>query len=314
MSGKVDLKSVGQLVFDYYQPINVINKFLGLGAITIKGDTNTRRSTCQIIYTCMILSLFVTELGYVLTYLDTVQDTENTIINLTLLFHLIAENIVSCICLINSLAFSNTGYGNVYCWAKSEQIMVQLGIQSETIKHTMTLYFVIGYGIILPGIFLLDYKMLFAGDEEKYISFRLWLFLLGHVFYNKFMVLHNTFSLQMIKDRFMLLSDAMRDLHRVAVSLPLVERVRLVKQAHDNLYGILAHHWTPQSLVSLGVLGICAVLITSYMYTITSMVIDGHYNGFLLAHCSYWVLYSVAVILLLVLNNADVCTQVPPPI
>lgn len=307
-TGKV--KSVGQVVLEYYQPLNVLSKFLGVGTITIKGDTISNRSIYQVIYTSIILLLFLTELGFLLTYLDSVQGTENTIINLTHFFHLIAENTVSCICLINSLAFSDTGFRNVHCWAKSEQIMLRLGIQSESIKHILTLYSVISYGIILPGIFLLDYKLLLADDQEKYISYRLWLFLLGHVFYNNFMVLHNILTLQFIKDRFRLLNNAMRNLHQVAKTLPLVERVKLVKQAHDNLYGILAHHWTPQSLVSLGELGICAVLITSYMYTITSMVIDGHYDYSLFAHCSYWVLYSVTMVLLLVQNHSAVCIQV----
>lgn len=305
-----NLKSVGQLVSDSYQPINTINQYLGVGIISIKGDTITPRSIYQDVYTTMMLILFLAELGYLLTNLDNIQENENIIIKLTHLFHLFAENAVSCICLINCLVYNKTEFKNILSWAKSEQILFKLGIQTGSIRNILQGYLVIACGVILPGIFLLDYKILFQDEQEKYISYRLWLFLLGHVFYNNFMVLHNTFVLKIIKDRFIMLNDTMRDLHRVAMDLTLPQRVKLVKESHDYLYSMLAYHWTPHSLVNLGELIICAVLITSYMYTIISMVIDGHYNGFLLAHCCSWVLYSGTMVLVLVISNSDVCSQV----
>lgn len=293
-------KTVDQIVLEYYSPIIVINKVMGLSTISANGDTINIRTLLQVGYSSLLLVFCVLELGYWVTYLD----TQHTIVNVTLIYHLFAEIIISCVCLVNTMVFYDTAYKNIRSWGKTEQILLQLGIKSKSIK-TMMIYFGIYYCVLLPGSVVIDYRLLFGDRQERYLPYPHWLFLMGHVCYNKFAVVDNVYLLLVMLDRFSLLNATMRGMHCVSSA-----QVRLVNEAHDRLYNILARHWTPHCLVYLGQVIMCAGLITSYMYVITSMVIDGQFDVQLLAHCCCWVVYSITIILLLVLTNTAVCSQV----
>ncbi|KAG8270597.1 gustatory receptor [Homalodisca vitripennis] len=310
-------------LLDSSWPFNIVAQLLGVSALTVGKKTFSTISIYQQAYVAFILAFFLVEIAYIVIYHEIVLATEFNIVNLTQIFNLFAESIVSCISLMNTVIFTKTSYENLSTFIRVEQIMYLLGIKDDfKYRKQGSIALLIIFYFILSGVFTIDYYFLFLDNTESTLSFHSWICLLIHIFFNAFLLLQIVFTLQMMRVNFGRLNHLMKDLNGInvlsevyttnatrKVNVALKERVRMIKEAHDRLYRVCAKGWTAQNIITLMEIVTSGILVTSYMYIIIGMIIDEHYNFCLLLHCCCWTLYRSTIILLLVLANDNVCTK-----
>lgn len=320
-----------KIMLDFIRPYIVFLNVLGCSPFIIRRQTlrEIRASRFQTGYSIFILTLFIFEHLYLIIYNEVMLQTHFDIVNLTHLFHLFSENIISCLSIFNSIILSKTGFDNVQSAMRAEQLMCTLGLFEDSSKACQIniLNYFFSYFSFVQAIFMADYYFLFKINNRDYFTFRSWIFLVIHVSYNVFSLVREFLSLKLISQRFSLLNRAMKELNNINVqnilteinvlntqkgipNLTLKERVRMIKEAHDRYYRILAKGWSAANQLALLEIVTCGILITSYMYTVIGMVIDEQYDYPLLLHCCLWTVYGTLVIILLVLTNAGVCYQV----
>lgn len=311
-------------------PFNTLSVIFGISPLTLKFEAAKPHSIFQIIYVGIILLLFLFELVYVVIYQEIVMGSTYSIMNLTHLFNLFAENIISCTCVIHSVVFSKMACENFQSCTRVLNIFSQLNLELDfkSTRRNSILYLVITYGLIFQAGFALDYYLLFGDSDKKYISFQSWVFFVIHICYNAFALLFLVFSLQVLKVRFMVLNSAMKDLNCIGeqnlvsemhvlgrrkskrAELPVTEKVMMMKEAHDRLYHVCAKGWISQNQFALCEIVTSGILITSYLYLLIGMMIDDQLDSKLMFYCSYWILYRFLIITILVISYDGVCKQV----
>lgn len=330
MSRNDSVKNIRQRVIEQIRTFNTLSQMLGISPMSLKAETVKPHSIYQIIYVCIILSMFLFELVYIVIYQEIVSGSKYSITNLTHIFNLLAENIISCVCLIHSVVFSTMAHENFQSCLSVLNIFGKLDFELDSVstRRSSTLCLVIAYGVILQAGFTLDYYLLFSDSNKMYISFKSWIFVVIHVCYNTFALLFLVFSLNILRVWFMVLNSAMKDLSSISKQnfvsemnvlglqkiktavLPLMERVLMMKEAHDRLYHVCTKGWISQNQVALLEIVTSGILITSYLYLLIGMVIDDQIDSTLMFFCSYWILYRVVIIVILVISYDGVCKQV----
>lgn len=330
MNQKDGVKNIRQRVIEHIRAFNTLSQMLGISPMSLKTETVKQHSIYQIIYVGIILSLFLFELVYIVIYQEIVRGSNYSITNLTHIFNLLAENIISCVCLIHSVVFSKMACENFQSCLRVLNIFSKLDFELDCMstRRSSMLCLVIACGVIFPAGFALDYYLLFSDSNKNYISFKSWLFVVIHVCYNAFALLFLVFSLNILRVWFMVLNSAMKDLNSISKQnlvsemqvlglqktktavLPLIERVLMMKEAHDRLYRVCAKGWISQNQVALLEIVTSGILITSYLYLLIGMVIDDQLDSTLMFYCSYWILYRVIIIVILVIFYDGVCKQV----
>lgn len=261
MNKENSLKQVRLKILAHMRPFNLISNILGMNPISIKDDEVVPHSRGAVAYQSFLLALVLIELFVGIIYLEVIQGTnEYNIVNLSELFHLFAENIVSCVCLVNAILLTEMASENFNSTIRVHQLMSLLGIEYdyEGQRSMGIRLLLLIYGVILPLLFGSDYYLLFYSNKETYYSFSSWVLTVFHVSFNAYALFYLVLVLQIMKTRFKLLNDAMRDINKISVkniisevhfinaenskmfALPLKDHVRMIKEAHDRLYRICA--------------------------------------------------------------------------